>query len=172
MTVRREVKKTSAGYISAYQLNEKNSIPLLKKVVVASGSKVAIGGRAKVLGIKFESHCWTEEEINILKKYYPTEGIKVIRRLPNRNNISSSALCRVIKSHNLNIKSETGKIHCKKIICVDTGEIFNSSKEACEKYNIGSGSICACLKGKYSYAGKLPDGTKLHWKYIEEEKEN
>lgn len=47
----------------------------------------------------------------------------------------------------------------KKIINLDTGEIFNSLKEAAEKYNTYSSSICYCCNGKYkSAAGQ-------HWSY-------
>lgn len=31
------------------------------------------------------SNSWTPEEIEILKKYYPEEGARVVKRLPNRH---------------------------------------------------------------------------------------
>lgn len=56
----------------------------------------------------------------------------------------------------------------KKVICVTTNEIFNSVKEAGLKYNVSSGNISLNAKGKTKYSCKLPDGTKLHWKYYED----
>lgn len=36
----------------------------------------------------------------------------------------------------------------KSVLCITTGEIFESSKEACKKYNISPSSICSQLKGR------------------------
>ena len=55
----------------------------------------------------------------------------------------------------------------KKVICIITGEIFNSLREASNYYNVAKGSISHCCKGKLKSAGKLSDGTKLQWKYLE-----
>lgn len=55
----------------------------------------------------------------------------------------------------------------RRVFCFETNEIFNSITDASNKYNIMSSSISTCCKGKYKYAGKLPDGTKLHWRYID-----
>ena len=54
----------------------------------------------------------------------------------------------------------------KKVICITTGETFDSIKEAENHYNIGN--ISKCCNGKYKHAGKLKDGTKLQWKYSED----
>lgn len=64
-------------------------------------------------------------------------------------------------------KTRTGlnshrKRACK---CIETGEVFSLIKYAKEKYN--ANSISLCCKGKLNYCGKLPDGTKLHWCYVE-----
>lgn len=58
----------------------------------------------------------------------------------------------------------------KMIICITTGEIFDTISEAVEKYNIDSSTLSRCLKGKIQYAGKLKTsknsiGKKLVWKY-------
>ena len=54
----------------------------------------------------------------------------------------------------------------KKIKCITTEEIFDSMKEACNKYKLKSGNLSKCCKGERNYCGKLPDGTKLEWKYL------
>lgn len=54
----------------------------------------------------------------------------------------------------------------KKTICLTTMEIFNSITQAGKKYNLQD--IKGCCKGRYKYYGKLSDGTKLQWKYLED----
>ena len=52
----------------------------------------------------------------------------------------------------------------KKVICLTTGEVFNSGKEAIEKYNCNG--LYLCLKGKIKTSGKHPTtGEKLRWDY-------
>ena len=55
----------------------------------------------------------------------------------------------------------------RKIHCITTRETFDSMKEAADKYNTHQSNISACCKGKYKSAGKLPDGTKLQWRYVD-----
>lgn len=55
-----------------------------------------------------------------------------------------------------------------KVKCVTTGEIFDSIKEANEKYNISKGKISDCCRGNRKSTGKHPEtGEKLIWKYYE-----
>lgn len=53
--------------------------------------------------------------------------------------------------------------NAKKIVCIETGEVFASLRQAASKYGVpGSASnICNCLKGKQETA------FNLHWKYVE-----
>ena len=56
-----------------------------------------------------------------------------------------------------------------KVICLLTSEIFNSTFEAENKYNIHQGSISKCCRGKKKSAGKHPDtGEKLVWMYYDD----
>lgn len=48
------------------------------------------------------------------------------------------------------------------VICVETGEIFESQAEASKQKNISQGNIGSCLKGKRQVAGGY------HWKYERE----
>lgn len=58
--------------------------------------------------------------------------------------------------------------HKKTIICLTTRKIFYTIKKGAEHYNIkNKSSISACCKGKLKSCGKLSDGTKLVWRYIE-----
>ena len=55
------------------------------------------------------------------------------------------------------------------VICVTTGKIFGSIKEASLYYGCDNSSILKACKGKRNYCGKLQDGTKLVWKFYESE---
>ena len=65
-----------------------------------------------------------------------------------------------------------GKKHpfAKSVFCIDTDEKFDTILDASIKYNVDNSSIGKCCKSqnKCKYAGKLVDGTKLHWMYFEE----
>ena len=64
----------------------------------------------------------------------------------------------------------TGKNHplAKKVICITTGKVFDTTSEAAMYYGIHQGHISTCCRGIYKYTGKLKDGTKLVWKYYED----
>lgn len=57
----------------------------------------------------------------------------------------------------------------KKIKCINTGRIFNSVGEASHELKITN--ISKCLSGKVKHAGKLKDGERLSWVYIDSIKE-
>ena len=57
----------------------------------------------------------------------------------------------------------------KKVLCVTTGEIFNSARDAARHYNIKDiNGVCSAANPNHNQktAGKLPDGTPLEWEYI------
>ena len=56
----------------------------------------------------------------------------------------------------------------KKVICLTTDIIFNSVKEASNKYKVGSPSISACCRNKVKSAGKSLDGIPLIWMYYDD----
>lgn len=60
------------------------------------------------------------------------------------------------KKHSLESKEKMRK----KIICIETGEIYNGLIQAEELLNISSKQISKCLRNKSKTAGKL------HWKYL------
>lgn len=62
-------------------------------------------------------------------------------------------------SGNYTISSNNG--NRKKVICIETEEIFASIKEANLKYNILSSSICNCCKNRNKTAGGF------HWQYYD-----
>lgn len=57
----------------------------------------------------------------------------------------------------------------RKVKCTTTGEVFDTIKEGATKYGCRSSEIIKVCKGKNKTSGKLPDGTRLKWEYVEEE---
>lgn len=49
------------------------------------------------------------------------------------------------------------------VVCVESGEVFNSIHDACRKYNLSPPNVCNCCKGKKKTAGGF------HWKYFDRE---
>lgn len=54
----------------------------------------------------------------------------------------------------------------KKVLCVTTGEIFDSIRLAAKHYNIRHDAISLCCRKKAKSAGRLPDGTFLKWEWV------
>ena len=60
----------------------------------------------------------------------------------------------------------------RKVVCVNTGEVFDCISDAARWANISIGSqtdISKCCRGKKKHRGRHPvTGEKLAWKYYEE----
>lgn len=60
----------------------------------------------------------------------------------------------------------------REVYCPELDETFWGATEAHDlyhaKYKVNRNGICECCKGKRTYSGKLEDGTKLHWCYLED----
>ena len=54
-----------------------------------------------------------------------------------------------------------------KVMCITTGETFDSIKDASDHYKAAISNISACCRGRLKSAGKL-NGTKLQWKHLED----
>lgn len=63
-------------------------------------------------------------------------------------------------------KNLKGNFYPKPIICKTTGEKFNSIYKGAKKYKADIRSVSNNCKGKCNYAGKLEDGTKLKWEFL------
>lgn len=51
---------------------------------------------------------------------------------------------------------------CRKIVCLETKELFNAMKDAANKYHLSSGALSDCCKGKLNTTGGY------HWMYYED----
>jgi hypothetical protein len=57
----------------------------------------------------------------------------------------------------------------RKIICVTTGEVFNTLGESGRKYQVSASHIGQCCRGERKSAGKHPvTGEKMIWMYLED----
>ena len=63
-------------------------------------------------------------------------------------------------------KKKMSKKAGKKVICITTGKIFNSRKEASNYYKCSC--ISECCEGARKSAGKLSNGIRLKWKYVKD----
>ena len=54
----------------------------------------------------------------------------------------------------------------RRVRCITTGKEFDCIKEAAGFYGIERRGISSCCRGKIKTSGKLNDGTKLKWEYI------
>lgn len=60
------------------------------------------------------------------------------------------------------------KATSKKVICLNTGEIFNSASEAARYVGISPSLIMRCCRGERKSGGKGENGNPLHWQYVSE----
>lgn len=78
----------------------------------------------------------------------------------------------VIEKHRINaIKNRAGgNGNAKKVICISTGEIFNSIIEAADKYNLTISDISKNCTGERDSAGFHKNGITLQFAYYEKNK--
>lgn len=61
---------------------------------------------------------------------------------------------------------KNGSLKFSKVMCINTGEIFESGSSAAKKYNLKSPSnIFDVCNGRKKYAGVGENGIRLEWKY-------
>lgn len=73
------------------------------------------------------------------------------------------------KNFLLSQKSGVDKIK-QEVVCVETGEIFNSITDAAKFVNRNESNIRAVLYGRIETCGKDENGKRYHWKYLDETK--
>lgn len=87
--------------------------------------------------------------------------------IPNPNNFDTVDHIDGIKTHNyiknlqwMSRGDNTKKAHDKKVMCVETGEIFDSFIAAAKSINRDKSGISACIRGKQKTCGGY------HWKVV------
>ena len=112
--------------------------------------------RAKYLSVKNNSKkLWTKEEDDIIKEYYPQEGKNVANRLDRRSDKEIQGRASFLKVKYL-------KTLPKKVLCIETGVVYNSCGDAIRLTGIrGVGNVLGGYQGVKTAGG-------YHWKYVEE----
>lgn len=147
----------------------------------------------KELKLNINKHGYVQVHLskNGYKKIYTVHRLVAITFIPNPNNypvinhidgnkqnniISNLEWCTIdynsqhAVENNL-IKTKDDSIKAVKVVCLNTGEIFNSIKSAAEQYNINQHDISSCCsKTKNKSAGKTSNGELLVWRYEEDYK--
>lgn len=119
------------------------------------------------------------ESGGLTNKQHSQETIEKLRQLnlgknnPNYGKIASEETqLKLSKSHkNVSHSKEwtekVAKVHRKQVLCITTGEVFPSLKDAANKTRISQSGISQVCNGSRMTAGKHPvTKEKLKWKYI------
>lgn len=70
------------------------------------------------------------------------------------------------KTHVVKVLTRPIKLPCKKVVCIETGEVFGSMKEAAAKYGISASAVkLSC--NRYITGQAYFQKSKKHWKYYE-----
>jgi hypothetical protein len=83
----------------------------------------------------------------------------------DKSNNKANNLRWTTRKENLDNRKKKRQGGSKKVICITTGEIFNTLKEASEKYNVPFANIGSCCKGYTRAIEDTVTGEKLVWKY-------
>lgn len=79
------------------------------------------------------------------------------------------------REHSLRMKAKYSnneiQPHYKKVICINTNEVFDSVKFASEKYNLDESNLVKACKNRNHSCGNI-DNVPLRWQYYEEYLEN
>lgn len=76
----------------------------------------------------------------------------------------------LLKGENSYLYGKFGKNHhrSKSVICLTTGIVYESAREAERMTGFAQTNISATCRGKLKSTGKTSDGTPLRWKYIKD----
>lgn len=129
---------------SKSQLNEKEENYILSFNSHIDGLNIKLASKPAWTGKKRPEHS------EFLKKN--GSGLSYKRTQEHKDNLRDKLSGKKLsKEHCEKIsKNKIGK-KTKKIICLETQQIFNSIKECSEILNISKGCICSFVKGKYPY---------------------
>ena len=133
--------------LSKMKTGRKQSIETrLRKSLIFKGENNPMYGKT---GSK--SHLYGKHRSNCTKQKISNSRIGHI--------VSEETKCKISQSLKGRYTGEDNHMS-KKIICIDTNELFNCSRDACKKYNINPSNMSAHLHGRKNSVNKL------HFKFI------
>lgn len=165
-----EIWKDIKEYEGLYQVSNLGRIRSLDKYRKGkNNTKVFVKGRILKQNKDKDGYLQVNLSKNNKQKTFKSHRLVAMAFLINKNNLPQVNHKDENRQNNCvsNLEWCTEKYncrysHCKKIICLTTGKIFNSIVEGGEYYNINSKRIVDCLKGRLkTYKG-------LSWDYLKE----
>ena len=139
-------------------------IALIDKLHTADnryGYNVTLGGESG------NGYKWSEEGKKKIsensKKMWAREGFKESRCGEN-----ASAYGRTGEMHPMYGKRGADNPNSKKVICITTGEIYDSAKIASKTIGVTPSLLCRCCRGERKSCGKDNLGNRLTWMYYED----
>lgn len=115
-------------------------------------------------------------DLKELRKQYEQEAIQMylkgatVKEVAATVNRDKATIYKMLQDNNIElIKREVlNKGASKQVMCITTGEVFESATKGAETYNVNFRGISACCHGRQKSAGKHPiTGEKLHWEYVD-----
>ena len=143
---------------------EKELIQQFQSNISEYGYNLTKGGE----GISGYSHSnKTKEKIsNTMKQKDYSKQIARLSQWNKEHRLEHSEMLRE-RWKDPKFKQEMTKKHKKKVLCVNTGQIFESINDAAQYGGISPTGVSKCLKGVQKSAGKHPiTKEKLFWKYV------
>ena len=161
--------KDITGYEGLYQISNLGRVKTLRTNKIMRQEKIRSGYLRVMLSNngnskRFLVHRLVAQEFITNPSSLPEVNHKDENKL--NNTVENLEWCS--RSYNVNygtMQDKINKSRCKKIKCIDTGEIFNSIREAAKKYNVDDTSLVHHLKNKDRY--KTVAG--YTWEYYKED---
>jgi len=129
---------------SLKQLNKKEESYILLFNSHVVGLNIKLASKPSWTGKKRPEHSKFLKENGSGLSYERTQEHKDNLRKKLSGRKLSKDICKKISQNKIGKKT-------KKILCLETQQIFNSIKECSESLNISKGCICSFVKGKYPY---------------------
>ena len=147
---------------------EKLLIALYDTINPEKGYNIALGGKNKIHSeetkkLISEHHAdFSGEKHPMFGKHHSKETKEKMRQ---------KALGRKLSDETKKKISERTKgannPRAKKVLCINTGQIFSTAKEAAEWAKVDHSGLCKCCNGKRKSCGKDSiTNESLHWKYV------
>lgn len=159
--IRIDSRESNLNYIKTNILNSKlNRLLNLSNVNWYECHELSLKSDVKMICDIWNEGVRNTSEIVKITKFCKSTVVKYLK------NGSEIGMCDyTIEESMQNINRKASEHLYKAVICVNTGEIFNSIKEACDTYGVHGSNLIKCCKRERNYCGKLEDGTELKWDY-------